>query len=101
MRGRDRRRQRRKPDPLRPHATVTLPAIKPREDRWIKIRGTLRDVAVAPAAVRIYELNGSTILNGYFLIRHGEAKEVAERNTRSARGRLRAHGGAARKRGGG
>ena len=71
-----------KSQPLRPHTTVTFPDMKPGEDRWLTLRGTLRDVPARTAgAVRIYELNGQTILNGYgFQIRGGDPKEIAQRN---------------------
>jgi hypothetical protein len=71
-----------KGEPLRQHSTLTLTGMQPGEDRWVMLHGTLRDVAERPAVVRIYELNGNAILNGYgFVVRHGSAKEVAERNT--------------------
>jgi hypothetical protein len=70
-----------KAEPLRRHSTVTLPAMQPGEDRWVNLQGTLRNVAERPAVVRIYELNGNAILNGYgFMIRHGNAREVATGN---------------------
>jgi hypothetical protein len=67
--------------PLRQHSTLVLEAMQPGEDRWVMFHGTLRDIPEKPATVRIYELNGNAILNGYgFIIRHGDAKEVAGRN---------------------
>ena len=69
------------PQPLRQHSTVTFPAMRPGEDRWIIFRGDLRELPSGEAAIRIYELNGEEILNGYaFHIRQMDDAAVAAAN---------------------
>jgi hypothetical protein len=68
--------------PLQAHSTVTFARVPPGEDRWIAVRGNLQGAPDdAAAGIRVYEVAGGRILNGYaFLVRRMADSDVAGQN---------------------
>jgi hypothetical protein len=55
-----------RPGPITPHSLVTLPKMAPGENRWIEIKvDAVPGKETGPMPMRLYEIVGNLIVNGY------------------------------------